>query len=187
MTLIVLRPVRKPNPDPNLEGSVLATAFPFSIAELSNVPREAVFNHRLSMLNDHIINSVRKVRLVKQDDTRDPMLGHPFNLEDPIHLAAKAYRDAVKRAFDAHFGLDSGQPLRINTAGVEAVVTARERLKWLVNKAHNHSDLIHRFAHTLVNTEKFADTKLIWRRRENELIEEVECAMIDAGIPPNQD
>jgi hypothetical protein len=123
---------------------------------------------------------------MREDDTRDSMLGYPFKPEDPIHRAAKAYRDAVKWAFDAHFGVKGGQHLRIDTAGVEAVVTAREQLKQLVNEDHNHSDFIHRFAHTLVNTERSADTNLIWRRRENELIEEVECAMIDAGIAPNQ-
>jgi hypothetical protein len=115
------------------------------------------------------------------------MLAQPFNPEDPVHQAAKAYRAAVKRAFDGHFGVSGGQPLRINAAGVSAVVTAREQLKELVNTDYDQDDLIHRFAHTLVNTEKSDDTLLIWRRRENDLIEEVECAMIDAGISPNQD
>jgi hypothetical protein len=111
---------------------------------------------------------------MKQDDTRNPILGQPFNPEDPIHQAAKAYRDAVKRAFDAHFGVSGRQQLRINATGVSAVVTAREQLKELVNTDYDHNDLIHRFSHTLVNTEKSDDTVVIWRRRENDLIEEVE-------------
>jgi hypothetical protein len=105
---------------------------------------------------------------MKQDDTWDPELVYPFDPQDLIHQAARAHRDAVKPAFDAHFGVDVEQKLRIDTAGVEAVATARGQLKQLVSMDYNHNNLIHRFAHTLVNTDKFDDTLLIWRRREND-------------------
>ncbi|RDL47826.1 hypothetical protein BLJAPNOD_05326 [Ensifer sp. M14] len=99
-----------------------------------------------------------------------------FNPNDPVHAAAKGYRDAAKALFDTR------NESSLDKNGILARRHAALSMSNALHERTNLSDEIHRFASRFLRFEKTPKTLNEWQRRENELIRAVEDAMRKAGM-----
>ncbi|OOG61737.1 hypothetical protein B0E45_32595 [Sinorhizobium sp. A49] len=99
-----------------------------------------------------------------------------FNPNDPVHAAAKDYRDAAKALFDTR------NESSLDKNGILARRHAALSMSNALHERTNLSDEIHSFASRVLRFEKTPKTLNEWQRRENELIRAVENAMLKAGM-----
>jgi hypothetical protein len=101
-----------------------------------------------------------------------------FNPMDPVHAAAKSFRDAVNAIYHARFGLQPDQfDRQANRLKKQAIDRMREELA----QGHVTTDSIHSAAYQLVRRDIGGDLNAR-REFENALIGAVELAMIDGGL-----
>lgn len=101
-----------------------------------------------------------------------------FNPMDPVHAAAKSFRDAVNAMYDARFGL---QPDQFDRQALRLKKLAIGRMREELAQGHVTTDKVHSAAYQLVRHDVGDDTNAR-RELENALIGAVELAMIDGGM-----
>jgi hypothetical protein len=101
-----------------------------------------------------------------------------FNPMDPVHAAAKAFRDAVNAIFDARFGL---QPDQFHRHANRLKRRAIDRMREELAQSHETIDGIHSAAFQLVDGEANADP-VARQKLENALVGAVELALIEDGL-----
>lgn len=97
---------------------------------------------------------------------------------DPVHAAAKSFRDAVNAMYDARFGL---QPDQLDRQARRLKKLAIVRMREELAQGHVTTDKIHSAVYQLVRPD-VGDDPNVRGELENALIGAVELAMIDGGL-----
>lgn len=101
-----------------------------------------------------------------------------YNAGDPVHVAAKEFREVVKAMFEAKYGL--GTPEHQFQAKTKK--QAIDRLAAALQENHDTTDQLHQFAYQYIEVQKEDGAYIAAGRREIELLEAVEAAMLGAGM-----
>lgn len=99
-----------------------------------------------------------------------------FNSIDPVHAAAKDFKDAVNAIFDARFDL---QPDQFDRQANRLKKRAIERMREELARGHVTTDKIHNAAFRLVS-HRGAGDPAVRQELENALVGVVELALIDS-------
>ncbi|QWY82956.1 hypothetical protein [Rhizobium phage RHph_X66] len=101
-----------------------------------------------------------------------------FDPKDPVHAAAKEFREVVKSMFEHKYGLSSPEHRFQLTTKAQAI----ERLAAALQENHDTTDQLHQFAYQYIEVQKEDGAYIAAGRREAELLEAVEAAMLGAGM-----